>query len=607
MAAMTEAPSPVLAEDIPPSPGVYLFKDPKGRIIYIGKADSLRSRVRSYFSGGDSDNPKTRRLVRSIASTEYIATPSAVDALILEANLIKQHKPRYNINLKDDKKYPYLKLTLSHPYPRLILTRRFRRDGSAYFGPYTRVKALRRTMRLLKKVFPLRQCTEARFASAKRPCLNFELGRCLAPCTKPDVSDDYEAVVAAVREFLEGKAGRVAETLRVRMDGLSSALRFEEAAAVRDQLRALDAVLQRQVVVFGDRRDRDFVAVASERGDACGVVLEVRQGKLLGKQICALSHAEDQDEEALLAGFMAQYYLSATYLPRELCVPLKFEGSEIVAEWLSRRKGERVRIVSPASGKSRELVESAVRNARLALEDVKLRKASWRSRLPVSLHELKDLLHLPEVPKRIEAFDVSNIHGSDAVGSMVVMVDGKPRRSEYKRFRIKRIKGIDDYGMMSEIVSRRVARKDQWDLPQLMLIDGGGSHAAAAAEVLAGSGLRVPVFGLAKRLDEVFEPGGQRAVTVPHASPALNLLKQLRDEAHRFAVAYQRTLRGKRVRRSSLERIPGIGPAKARTLLNTLGGLTAIQTASVRELQSAPGIGPSLARKVREHFLKEGE
>jgi excinuclease ABC subunit C len=596
--------TPTVPDDIPSSPGVYVFKNRGGKIIYIGKADSLRARVRSYFGSTPPDNPRTRRLVRAIASVEYIVTPSPVDALILEANLIKQHKPRYNINLKDDKKYPYLKLTMADPYPRLVLTRTFRRDGSVYFGPYTRVKALRRTLRLLKKIFPLRQCTDHKFAAATRPCLNFEIGRCLGPCNRPEVAEQYMTVVKAAREFLEGKAARVVETLRTRMEKLAAGLRFEEAASVRDQLRSMEAVAERQTVVFGDRRDRDFVATASEGADACGVVLEVREGKLLGKQICALAHAADLDHVSLLSGFITQYYLSATYLPGEVCVPHEPEGSGAIETWLSTRKKAVVRLRCPASGKSRELVGLAVRNARLALEDLKLSRAAWTKRVPAAVHEIKELLHLSEVPRRIEAFDVSSIHGTDAVGSMVVMIDGVPKRSAYKRFRIRRAKAVDDYAMMSEIVSRRLARKDQWELPQLMLIDGGAAHAAAAARACAEAGDEVPVFGLAKRLDELFEPGGERALMIPRTSPALNLLKQLRDEAHRFAITYHRTLRGRRVRRSSLQEIPGVGSAKARALLTRFGGLQGVHLASENELQTVPGIGPSLAKRIRGHFWR---
>ncbi len=601
---MTRITTPAVPDDIPSSPGVYVFKNRSGKILYIGKADSIRARVRSYFGSTPADSPWTRRLVRAVGSVEYIVTPSSVDALILEANLIKQHKPRYNINLKDDKKYPYLKLTMSHPYPRLILTRTFCRDGSVYFGPYTRVKAVRHTLRLLKRIFPLRQCTESRFSSARRPCLNYEMGRCLGPCTHPEIADQYGTVVKAAREFLEGKAARVVETLQTRMEELAEGQRFEEAATVRDQLRAMEAVAERQTVVFGDARDRDFVATVSERSDACGVVLEVREGKLLGRQTCALAHATDHDHRSLLSGFITQYYLSATYVPSEVCVSQEPEGSGAIEAWLTKKKGTRVRLRSPASGKSRELVELAVRNARLALEDLKLRKSAWTKRVPSSIHELKELLHLPEAPRRIEAFDVSSIHGTDAVGSMVVMADGAPRRSEYRRFRIKRTKGIDDYAMMSEIVSRRLARRNEWKLPQLMLIDGGASHASAAARACAEAGVGMPVFGLAKRLDELFEPGARRALMIPHTSPALNLLKQLRDEAHRFAVAYHRTLRGKRVRRSSLEGIPGVGPAKARALLDRFGGLGGLQRASIDELQTVPGIGQSLAGRIRDYIWR---
>ncbi len=593
-------------EDVPASPGVYLFKDGKGRIVYIGKADCLRIRVRSYSSSTPPTDPRLARLRRAIASMEYIVTPSPVDALILEANLVREHKPRYNINLKDDKRYPYLKLTTSQTFPRLVLTRKFRRDGSAYFGPFTRVKALRRTMRLLKRLFPLRQCPDNQFAAAKRPCLNYELGRCLAPCSRPDVAVDYAEVVRAAREFLEGKTSKVADTLARRMETLAAQLRFEEAASARDQLKALQSTAQRQTVVFADRRDRDFVAVASERSDACGVVLEVREGKLIGKQVCELSHAQRQDDPALLTAFLTQYYLSAAYLPNDVCLPARLDGTETMQAWLSSKKGNRVRILAPASGKSRELVAMAIRNARLALEDIKLKKSSWARRPPSSLHELKSLLHLPAVPRRIEAYDVSNIHGSDAVGSMVAMVDGRPRRSQYKRFRVKRVKGIDDYAMMSEIVSRRLGRREEWPLPQLIVIDGGSTHASAAAAVVAESGTEIPVFGLAKRMDELFEPGGDHALMIPRTSPALNLLKQLRDEAHRFAVSYHRTLRRKGVKRSILERIPGLGPTKARSLLRQLGGLGAIREASLEDLQRAKGIGPSLARRITNFFLKEG-
>ncbi|MFC2075617.1 excinuclease ABC subunit UvrC [candidate division KSB1 bacterium] len=605
---------------VPARPGVYRFKDKAGEILYIGKAKSLKSRVRSYFQESGTVDPKVEILRRKITDFDYLTTHSEIEALILEANLIKEHAPRYNVQLRDDKKYPFIKITLGETFPRIFWTREVAEDGSRYFGPYTNARAMRRTLEAVKNIFHLRSRSGCPGPQPNpRPCLDYQIGRCLGTCIGSITPEDYRKVVDEVMLFLSGKASRVLSRLKKRMAGASDDLRFEEAAAIRDRIKSMESVIAGQQMVLQTPEDLDMVAVAVEGRDACGMVLQIRDGKLIGREHRLLKCLSESTEAEVLASFVKQYYTRTPFLPGEIDLERPIEEMEAVTDWLSRTgegEGEekrRVKLHVPQRGKRRKLTGLAARNAFLILEEYKIGKKQRSARAPQALVELGRHLRLPGPPGRIEAYDISTIMGQDSVGSMVVFENGRARKSDYRLFRIKTVEGQDDFAMMREVLTRRMSHlRDEtgrWNLkPDLIIIDGGKGQLSAAASALTAAKMSgTPIIGLAKRLEEIYFPQRDQPITLPLASPALRILKAARDEAHRFAINYHKKLRATHMVSSALDRIQGIGKAKKLHLLRHFDSLEAIKQAEVAELVQVKGITARDAENVHSHFHQPSE
>ncbi len=608
-------------DKLPESPGVYIFRDDKGDVIYVGKAVSLKHRLRSYFGAAASRDPKVKALMSRARDLEYITTDSEVEALILESNLIKEHRPRYNVFLKDDKSYPYLKVTLNEEFPRVFITRRVVKDGSRYFGPYTQVGAVHETLRLLKRIFPLRSCKQKTLASRSRPCLNQHIKRCLGPCCGLITPEEYRRVVDGVLLFLEGKQEQLVEDLRHRMEQAAEKLEFERAAQLRDQLQAVEKVIEKQKIVSSDMEDRDVVAMARAQDQCCVMVFFVRGGKLIGREHFILDDTGDMSRAEVLNGFIKQYYLQAEFIPREIMVEdIPAEEHEVLERWLTGKRGARVYIHVPRRGEKKKLVDLVGRNALLVLEEVQASRVARREDLQQALGELARELGLNSPPRRLECFDISNIQGTETVASMVVFEDGKPAPQQYRRFKIKTVAGPDDFASMREALTRRFSRGLQERelvntgqmssrqakfhcLPDLLVIDGGKGQLSSALAVLQEHGLEhIPACGLAKEEELIFLPGRSDPVRLPENSPALKMLQRLRDEAHRFAVTYHRQLRGKRNLKSMLEEIEGIGAVRRRELLRAFGSVERIREAGLEELAAVPGMNRRAAQAVYDFF-----
>ncbi len=592
---------------LPEQPGVYLFKNRLGKVIYVGKAKNLRNRVRSYFgSRPDAESPKVAAMVRQIHDLETVVTDSEVEALILEANLVKEYKPRYNINLKDDKSYPYVRVT-AEPFPRVFPTRKVIQDGSRYFGPYTDVNALRDMLKTIRRIFPLRSCnyelTPEAIARGKfKVCLDFHIKRCLGPCEGYAGQAEYARVVDYVVQFIDGRSDAVAEALRRRMHELAEQLRFEEAARLRDILASLDEFRQKQKVVSHSAVDRDILATAVSDDDACGVVFRVREGKLVGRQHFYMSGTAGESLASVTTSFLKQYYVKSEYVPTEVYVPCEILDPNEVTGWLSKKRNGPVALLCPSAGEDFKLVRMCQRNAELLLNELRLQKASPQAQVSRAVSALQHDLGLAQPPRIIEAFDVSNISGSEAVASMVYFRNGKPVKSQYRRFRIRCGDTPNDYAMMHEAVSRRYTRlkNEGAQLPDLILVDGGKGQLGVAQEVLASLGLAIPVVALAKRLDEVFVPGAPEPQNIPRTSSGLKLLQRIRDESHRFALAYHRLLRDRRTLESALDLVPGVGEARLKALLQAFPSVEHIRQATVEEIAAVPGIPRSVAERIRK-------
>jgi excinuclease ABC subunit C len=583
----------------PASPGVYLMKNAAGKVIYVGKARSLSARVRSYLQRPEALEPKTAALMSAARSVDYIATDSEVEALVLECTLIKEYRPRYNVRLKDDKRYPYLKLTMGEEFPRLLLVRSVDDDGAEYFGPFTDSRAVRRTLKTLRRVFPLRDCGPAPGRAGGRECLNFHIGHCPAPCTGRIGAEEYRETAENVRLFLRGKRAGLAATMRERMWRLSREKRYEDAASLRDQIAALESVTERQHAVTPGGDDEDVAAIAREGARACGVILKVREGRILGQETFLLPASELDWDREILQAFLELYYHGAADVPPRIVVPEALEDGALIERWLGERTGRRVRISTPARGDRKALVGLAVKNAAFQIASL----TQTRAASVPALRELKEALGLPGTPARIEAFDISNIQGSDAVGSMVTFVRASPLKSGYRRFKIRGAEGADDYAMMREVLSRRLARLGAGEerRPDLILVDGGKGQVSAAGDAIAASGLRpIPLAGLAKRHEEIYLEGRAEPLRLPRRSRALRLLQRIRDEAHRFAVEYHRSLRGKRMRSSGLDAVAGIGRKRRTALLAAFGSVEALKRADSDDIAAVPGIGPKTAAAIRE-------
>jgi excinuclease ABC subunit C len=598
-------------QTLPTKPGVYIMKDATGRIIYIGKAINLRNRVRSYFHTPHSHSPKVQRLVAEIDDLEYIITGSELEALILECNLIKKHRPRYNVRLKDDKRYPYIKISLQEDYPRLTITRRMLHDGARYFGPYTNSKAVRTTLELVRRVFPYILCKREITGHDTRACLYYHIGRCPGPCIGAISREQYREQMEQIALFLEGRQGQILESLRRRMVAAAEALDFEQAASLRDQVAAVEAVIERQRVVSSSLADQDVIAFAREDGQACVQVFFVRDGKLIGRDYFVLSGTQDETDREIMASFVKQFYDEAAYVPPEILLQSQVDEWMVIESWLRAKRGTKVALHVPRKGPRRELVQMAAENA---IETLSTLRAQWEreeSHYTDALAELQVALGLPEPPARIECYDISNIQGVSATGSMVVFAKGLPRKSDYRHFRIKAVPGPDDFAMMREVLRRRFhraqlasedARSGGWSvLPNLVIVDGGLGQLNVAREVLAEAGLgHIAVAGLAKQEEELYLPGRETPLRLPRDSEALFLLQRIRDEAHRFAVRLHRKVHGQQSLASQLEEVPGIGAKRRRALLKKFGSLEAIRAATLEELASTPGMTMAAARRLRE-------
>ena len=587
-------------EQLPLRPGVYLFKDAAGRVVYVGKARVLRDRVRSYFQSSRPAEFHKSRMVEDIADLDLVVTDTEMEALALENNLIKRHKPLYNVRLRDDKNHPYLKLTLAEEYPRLYVVRRPSEDGNVYGGPYIPASLGRKTAGLVRKLFGIRSCKETLNGRRPRPCLQYQIKRCVAPCVAEICSQGrYRQACDDARLFLEGRTEEVVRRLRTDMDGVSAAERFEEAASLRDQVRALERLETPQKITTTDLEERDLFAAHVEADRAAVQVFSVRDGKVVAREGFLLDRLTEP--EAVLSSTLQQFYSSGRYVPREVLVPDEIPDRELLQAWLSERRGTQVRLRVPQRGEKFRLLDLVVRNAQLAFD------MEWkhpRTQSQEILRALQDLLELEVEPRRIECFDISNIQGSDVVASMVVFVDGLARKSDYRKFRVRTVSGApDDFASMREVVGRRYRRllEEGKELPDLVLVDGGKGQLGAAEDALEELGLGdQPVASLAKREELIFVRGREGPLVLPRSSPVLQLVQRVRDEAHRFAVGFHRQTRSKRTLRSELDEIAGVGPAKRRRLLSAFGSVRGVRGASQAELATV--VGEAMATRIRAHF-----
>ncbi|CAN5644573.1 excinuclease ABC subunit UvrC [soil metagenome] len=630
---------------LPTQPGCYIYKDDEGHVLYVGKAIVLRNRVRSYFQNSTQHGPRIERLVGKVRDIEWIVVDSEVEALVLECNLIKQHRPPYNVRLRDDKTYPYITVT-DEPFPRVLFTRRVRRDKATYFGPYTSAFAVRDTLQLLHKVFPLIPCGKSwTGAAVQRPCLYYHLGQCLAPCAGLSERGEYGTVLKKVEQFLGGKEESIAADLRREMEAAAEALDFEKAARIRDQLGAIDKVMERQKVLVGEQVDQDVIAVVKDERGAAIQMLYVRGGKLIGQRQYVLDGSAESPPAEAVQEFVKQYYADAPEVPREILLPVEIEERNIVQTWLRQRKGSAVTIEVPQTGEKARLVDMAAANAEQALAAFHQEMAQKQAWAEEAMEQLQEALGLPVPPSRVEGYDISNIQGTAPVASMVVAEAGEAAKAEYRRFAIKwNPESPNDFAMMNEAITRRLRRYIDGDpkfakLPDLIMIDGGKGQLAAALKARDDLNLTVPMVGLAKRHELIYLPvecgpnmdieaigrgespawdgGGPtdcgdgkkpayayREIELPLTSPGLMLLRKLRDEAHRFALTYHRKIRDKRMNGSVLDEIPGIGPRRRRLLLRTFGSVEGIRRASVDELAAVPTMTKALAGKIRDYLTE---
>ena len=599
--------------NLPQKPGVYLLKDKAGKTIYVGKAKALRNRVRSHFRSDPPGDDKHRLMMSKVVDFESIITDSEIEALILESNFIKEHRPRYNVNLKDDKSFPFIRVT-KEPYPKITVTRNIIRDGSRYYGPYTDVGTMRQLLAAIRRIFPVRTCKlqitpESIRKKKHRVCLQFHIGRCRGPCEGKTPETDYAWIVNQVAAFIEGRNQRLLTDLHRRMEELSDKRLFEEAALLRDQIRSIDNFQSRQKIVGEPEDERDLVTAAVDDGLACGVVFDIRDGKIINRRHFYLDGVEALTEPEVLSGFLKQYYLRADFIPSKIDISIPIEEHSEIQDWLASRKGSPVRLRVPSEGKKADLMDMVAKNARLLLDELRFQKSQAADWIAPSVAALQKDLGLPKPPKRIEAFDISNLFGQDAVASMVLFDNGKPLKSGYRRFKIRKVEGIDDTRMIGEVVERRVSRllKENQPMPDLMLIDGGRGQLSAATEALRKCGVEgQPILWLAKRLEEIYRPGLPDPQTLPKHSPGLRLLQQVRDEAHRFAVTFHRSLHRKQAAVSVLDSVPGIGAKRRNALLRHFGSVEKLKEASVDEIAGVEGMNRKAAERVKEALEIDG-
>lgn len=590
-------------DDLPEKPGVYLLKDVHDNILYVGKAKSLKKRVKSYFKA-ELDDPKTRILMRHFHHLEYLVTDTEKEALILESNLIKKHLPRYNIRLKDDKRFPYVQIT-SEEYPKLLITRNLQNEGSSYYGPFTDVTSVRSILKLLKPVFRLRDCKRM-----DGPCLNYQIDLCPAPCSGNITKEDYQKNVEKAKLFLEGRHEEVLELLRTEMEQAAQNHDYEKAAVIRDQLFSLDEVMEKQKMEFNRSLDQDVISYAVNDDVVVVVVFRVRSGKIMGKEDFLVEGAQNNYPQEILGAFIKQYYSGPRSVPAEILLPIMIPDEKLITKWLSEKMNEEnpdkhpkkylISLKVPEEGLEHRLVQMVTKNAKIITNHYKQAR--------VALLDLKKYLKISRIPRRIEAFDVSNLGGKMAVASMVVFEDGKPKKSHYRKFKLK-TPGPDDYAMMREVLTRRYEKLaiSGGKTPDLIMVDGGRGQLNVAKEVLNSLDIKTGVIGLAEEFEQIFIPEVSNPLILPKDSTALHLLQSVRDEAHRFAVTYHRKLRQKDAERSLLDEIPGVGPKRKMNLLRHFGDLTTIKTASLEQIAEVKGINKNLALKIHDFFHQGDE
>jgi excinuclease ABC subunit C len=552
--------------------------------------------------------------VAQVHDLEFFITASEQEALILENNLIKRHHPHYNVRLKDDKTYPFLKISLNEEWPRVYFTRRVEEDGGRYFGPFASASSVRQTLKVLKGIFPFRSCTRPITGADPRACLEYHMGLCVGPCIGAANQQEYRDVIKQVVQFLEGKQDRIVKGLESKMSGASEALNFEKAALLRDQIQAIGRVIEGQKIAAKVKGEQDAIAFASERDRAYVQVFVIRSGKLIGRESFTLQGVASEEPAQIMTGFVKQFYATAPHVPPLLLLQHPVEDQDVISQWLQTRRGSKVSIEVPSRGNKRRLLDIVAENARQGLEQLKIRQTAVPSALAEALSQIRKELRLPALPDRMECYDISNIQGREAVGSMVVFEKGRPKPAHYRRFRIKTIEGANDFAMLGEVLRRRFKRlgaqrdeseaPDGWAaLPDLVVVDGGKGQLSAAVEALKDTGAeRIPVAGLAKENEELFVPWQSESIRLPLDSPGLQMLQRLRDEAHRFAITYHRKLRGKNAFTSLLDSVPGIGPGRKRALLRKFGTVQAIREASPEQLAQVKGMNKSAARKLKEHL-----
>jgi excinuclease ABC subunit C len=600
-----------LVRQLPTNPGVYLMRDPQGTILYIGKASNLRHRVMSYFSPGQRNTAKIERMTARVADVDFFVTGSEQEALILELNLIKRHRPYYNVRLKDDKNFPYLKIDTSEDWPRVQITRRLEDNGGRYFGPFASAKSVRQALKVIKDIFPFRTCAKDLTTPLPRPCLEYDLRKCSGPCIGAITREEYAEMINQLILFLEGRQETVVRELNKKMRQAVAALEYEKAATLRDQIQAVREVIAWQKIATTISGEQDVIAFAREKDYACVQVFFIRGGKVIGREGFTLQGTRSEEEGQIMTSFVKQFYDSAAYIPPLILLQHPIEDKVVIEGWLQSKRGSRVRLQVPRRGNKKQLVDTVAENARQSLLQQRIKQLSAPKALDKAMAEIERELNLPRLPLRMEGYDISNIQGKAAVGSMVVFEQGKPKPAHYRRFRIKTVPSADDYAMIQEVIQRRFghikrdsAEPNSWAVvPDLVLVDGGKGQLSSVVKAMHRAGAdSVPVASLAKEREEIFIPQRSKPVILPYTSPGLQLLQRLRDEAHRFAIGYHRKVRKKQTFASAMDTTPGVGPKIKHSLLRHFGSLQAIREASLDELASARGVSRSLAQRIKEYL-----
>jgi excinuclease ABC subunit C len=610
-------------KNLPENPGIYIMRDEGNEIIYVGKAKNLKNRVRQYFQASKGHSPKVVAMVERISNLEYIITDTELEALILECNLIKKHRPKYNILLKDDKHYPYIKVTVNEDYPRIMITREIKKDGSRYFGPYTDKTAVNRTIELINKLFPIRSCSKnmSRIAGKERPCLNFHINRCMAPCQGNVNKQEYKDVVKGIIMVLDGKQDEMINDLEQKMQHAAEGLDFEKAAEIRDSIASLRKIGERQKIISSSFVDQDVIAMAREDGEVCMQVFFVRGGKLIGREHFLLDGGDIDNQGEVIASFIKQFYNGDTYVPKEIILQHEIEDVDIIGSWLTEKRGSKVNLTVPQKGEKHKLIEMVSKNAEDTIKLLVEKYKQDEQKTLGAMKELSNYIGLQKTPKRIEAFDISHLQGVENVGSMIVFENGKPKNRDYRRFKIKYVEGANDYESMREVMERRfkhgIKEREQLEkdgkdtesgkfavLPDLILIDGGLGQVNAVLPVLQELGIEIPVCGMVK--DDKHRTRGliynSQEISIPISSHAFRLITNVQDEAHRFAITYHRSLRSKTVVKSQLDEVPGIGPARRQALLKKFGSLKSIKSATIEELSEVQGMNKKAAEMIYNYF-----